>query len=196
MAYRRYPGFRLGPVGFLIILNLLFFVATLISQELIFLLGLQPIALASRPWTFITSLFVHGNFGHIIANMFTLFFFGTSLSRLVGERRFLLVYFGGGILGNILYILLAYAVGIGLFNIVIGASGAVFSVGGALAVMRPKLRVFIFPLPIPIPLWTAVIGGFLILSIIPGIAWQAHLGGLVFGLVAGYFFKKRERYTF
>ncbi|MBA7569563.1 HMP-PP phosphatase [subsurface metagenome] len=66
----------------------------------------------------------------------------------------------------------------------------------ALAVMRPKLRVFVFPIPVPIPLWSAVIGGFLIISLFPHIAWQAHLGGLVSGLIAGYFFRKREHFFF
>jgi len=82
------------------------------------------------------------------------------------------------------------------YSIVIGASGAVFALGGALAVMRPKLKVFVFPIPVPLPLWLAVIGGGLIISFFPGIAWQAHLGGLVFGMIAGYFFKKRERRFF
>jgi membrane associated rhomboid family serine protease len=96
-----------------------------------------------------------------------------------------------GILGNILFILLAAP-----FSVGIGASGAIFALGGALAMMRPKLRVFVFPIPVPLPLWSAVIGGFLIISFIPHIAWQAHLGGLVFGLIAGYFFRKRERLFF
>ncbi len=95
--------------------------------------------------------------------------------------KFLIVYFGGGILGNILFVLLAPS-----FHIAVGASGAIFALGGALSVMRPKLRVFIFPIPVPIPLWVAVIGGFLIISLFPHVAWQAHLGGLVFGLIAGY----------
>ncbi len=188
MAYRDYQRFRLGPVGILIVINLLLFVATFISQDLIFLLGLQPATFPARPWTIVTSMFVHGGFGHIIANMFTLYFFGNYLSRLVGERRFLIVYFGGGILGNILFLLLASP-----FYVGIGASGAIFALGGALAVMRPRLRVFVFPLPVPMPLWVAVAGGFLVLSIFPGIAWQAHLGGLLFGLIAGYFFRRRER---
>ena len=123
--------------------------------------------------------------------MITLYFFGKYLSALVGERKFLIVYFIGGILGNIFYILLAPPL-----SIAIGASGAVFALGGVMAVMRPKLRVFVFPIPAPLPLWAAVIGGFLIISFFPNVAWQAHLGGLVFGLTIGYFFRKRERIRF
>jgi len=192
MAYRGYQGFKLTPVWILIIVNLLVFIITLIAPGLIYsLFGLQPVSFLSRPWTIVTSMFIHAGFWHIIANMLTLYFFGTYLSVLVGKNKLLLVYFGGGILGSILFILLAPP-----FSIAVGASGAIFSLGGALAVMRPKLRVFVFPIPVPLPLWAAVIGGFLIISLFPHIAWQAHLGGLVFGLIAGYFFKKRERYYF
>lgn len=186
MAYRR---FHLTVVWLLIGINLLFFIATLIDQDLILLLGLQPANLSSRPWTLVTNLFVHGSFWHILANMLTLYFFGSYLSRLIGVRNSLIIYFCGGILGNIFYILLASP-----FSIAIGASGAIFALGGALTAMRPKLRVFIFPIPVPLPLWAAVIGGFLILSVFPHVAWQAHLGGLVLGLVIGYFFRRRERY--
>jgi len=191
MRYRTYQGFRLTPIWFLIILNLIIFIATIILPELIFLLGLLPVAFLQHPWTIVTNLFVHSGLWHIFANMFTLYFFGSYLSRLIGDGRFLITYFGGGILGNILFILLGPP-----FSIAIGASGAVFALGGALTMMRPKLRVIVFPIPIPIPLWVAVIGGFVILSFVPFVAWQAHLGGLVFGLIAGYFFKKRERYFF
>jgi len=119
--------------------------------------------------------------------MITLYFFARHLCALVGGRKSLTVYFIGGILGNILYILLALP-----FSMAVGASGAVFSLGGILAVMRPKLRVIVFPTPAPFPLWAAVIGGFLIISLFPNVAWQVHLDGLVFGLTIGYFLRKRE----
>jgi len=191
MRYRTYQGFRLTPIWFLIILNLIIFIATTIFPELIFLLGLLPAAFLQQPWTIVTNLFAHAGLWHILANMLTLYFFGTYLSRLVGDGRFLITYFVGGILGNILFILLGPPL-----SIAIGASGAVFALGGALTMMRPRIRVFVFPIPAPLPLWAAVIGGFVILSFIPFVAWQAHLGGLVFGLISGYFFKKRERYFF
>ncbi len=191
MRYRRYQRFKLSPILILIAVNFLLFIATFIAPGLIFLLGLQPAGFLSRPWTIVTCMFVHSGFWHIFANMLTLYFFGTYLYRLIGQGRFLFVYFGGGILGGILYLLLASP-----FSIAIGASGAIFALAGALVVMRPKLPVFIFPIPVPIPLWLAVIGGFFILSFLPYIAWQAHLGGLVLGLIAGSFFRKRERYFF
>ncbi len=175
----------------LIALNLLLLLATEIAPRLIFSLGLQPASFFERPWTIVTSLFIHSGLWHIIANMLALHFFGNYLSRLIGQSRLLISYFGGGIAGNVLFLLLAAPYSIG-----IGASGAIFALGGVLTVMRPKLRVFIFPIPVALPLWSAVIGGFLILSFFPGIAWQAHLGGLVFGLIAGYFFRRRARLFF
>ncbi len=191
MAYRSYRGFRLNVIWLLIAINLLLFIATIVEQDLVWLLGLQPAGFLVRPWTIVTNLFIHGGIGHILANMLTLYFFGSYLLRLIGVRNFLIIYFCGGILGNIFYILLASP-----FSIAVGASGAIFALGGTLTVMRPRLRVFIFPIPVPLPLWVAVIGGFLILSLFPHVAWQAHLGGLVLGLTAGYFFRKRERYFF
>jgi len=123
--------------------------------------------------------------------MLTLYFFGRYLSRLIGDSKLLIVYFAGGILGNILYILLGEPL-----SVAVGASGAIFALGGALAMMRPKLRVFVFPIPVPLPLWIAVIGGFIILSLLPFVAWQAHLGGLIIGFMAGYIFRRKERYFF
>jgi membrane associated rhomboid family serine protease len=187
----RYRGFNLTAVWLLIGINLLLFIATLINKDLIIFLGLQPASFSARPWTLVTNLFIHGGIWHILVNMLTLYFFGSYLCQLIGVRNFLITYFGGGILGNIFYILLASP-----YSIAIGASGAIFALGGVLTAMRPRLRVFIFPIPAPLPLWVAVIGGFLILSFFPGVAWQAHLGGLVFGLIMGYFFRKRERYFF
>jgi len=188
MAYRNHQEFSLGPIAFLIVANIILFIATSINTELISLLGFQPAIFFERPWTIVTNLFIHGSIGHILVNMITLYFFGNYLIRLIGKRKFLTVYFIGGILGNVFYILLAPPL-----SIAIGASGAVFALGGVLAIMRPKLKVFVFPIPAPVPLWAAVIGGFLIISFFPNVAWQAHLGGMVFGLTIGYFFRKRER---
>lgn len=192
VRYGSYSGFSLSPELILIIVNFLLFIITLIAPQLVIFLGLKPGDFV-RPWTIVTGMFLHAGFWHIFANMFTLYFFGSAVSRLIGSGRFLIVYFGGGILGNILMLLLAPVFP---FFIAIGASGAVFALGGVLAAMRPKLKVLVFPLPVPIPLWIAVIGGFVILSFLPFVAWQAHLGGLIFGLILGYTFRKKERYLY
>ncbi len=173
----------------LVIINFVIFIATLIRSELIYLLGFQPATFFSRPWTTVTAMFVHAGFWHIFANMLTLYFFGSYFSRLVGRGRFLLVYFAGGIIGNLLFWVLAPP-----DSLAVGASGAVFALAGGLVVMQPRLPVIIFPIPIPIPLFVAVIGGFLILSFMPLFAWQAHLGGLIVGLIAGFIIRRRERY--
>jgi len=188
MTYRRYRKVNLTPLWVLIAVNFIILIATFINRDLIFLLGLHPVSFLGRPWTIVTSLFVHGGMWHFIANMITLFFFGRFVCMLVGERNFLTTYFAGGILGNIFYLILGPP-----FSIAVGASGAVFAVGGILAMMRPRLRVFIIPIPVPLPLWSTILGGFIILALFPGVAWQAHLGGLVYGLAAGYFFRSKER---
>lgn len=177
-VYRGSPGFTFGPVAFLIVANIMLFIVVNFRPELIYQLGLTPAAFLDRPWTIVTNLFIHAGFAHIFTNMLTLYFFGSYLNGLVGERNFFVVYFLGGVVGNIFYLLLGSP-----FTVVVGASGAVFALGGVLTVLRPNLRVFIFPIPAPVPLWAAVIGGFLIVSFVPFVAWQAHLGGLLFGLV-------------
>ncbi len=193
VSYRSDRGFSLGPIGFLVIINLLMYVATSIRPELfVNLLGFRPAYVLQMPWTIVTAMFIHDPFPriwHISGNMLTLYFLGSHLTRLIGEGKFLIVYFIGGIVGNVFFMLLAYP-----FSIAIGASGAVAAVCGALIALRPKLKVMIIPIPIPLPLWAVGIGIFVILSIIvPGVAWQAHLGGLVFGLILGYFFRRRQR---
>ncbi len=188
MSYRG-RGFNLDVIWVIIIINVIIFIAANIFSPIVYLFGLRSVGFWDQPWTIVTSMFTHVDLWHILFNMLTFYFFGTFLISLVGEKKFLIVYFGGGILGSIVYLLLAPP-----FSVAIGASGAIFGLGGALAVLRPNQRVLVFPVPAPIPLWIAVVGGFLIVALLPSVAWQAHLGGLIFGLAAGYFFKRRGRY--
>lgn len=184
---RRYHNApNLTPIWVLIAVNLIVYLFTLADSSLIETLGLRPSSLADRPWTMVTNLFVHASFGHILFNMLALLFFGGYSARLVGEWNFFAIYFAGGILGNVFYMILGpYHV------VVVGASGAIFALGGTLVALAPKVKVIVFPVPSPLPLWIAVIGGFLILIIVPNVAWQAHLGGLVLGLGAGYLLRGR-----
>jgi uncharacterized protein len=185
-------GFILNPVWVLLGLNLFFFIATSINNDLIYTLGLSRSDFPDRPWTILSAMFTHYDFWHLFGNMITLYFFGMSLYRLIGQNKFLLLYFGGGLIGNLLYILLGEPM-----SIVVGASGAIFAVAGALAVMVPKLQVRIY-FVIPMPLWAVVVIFFGLWSIpgfIAGVAWQAHLGGLAAGLLAGFFIRRnRQRY--
>jgi membrane associated rhomboid family serine protease len=199
----------LNPVIVLIIINFVFYIATLVAAKgtypfgdyytistdrITYYLGLIPYYLSSRPWMVVSAMFIHAGFWHLFGNMVTLFFFGTFLARLIGSNWFILVYFVGGIIGNLLYVLLGDSL-----SIVVGASGAIFAVAGALVVMMPRLTVRLYFL-FPLPLWVVVLVFFGLWSIpgflTTGIAWQAHLGGILTGLVAGFFFRRRIRYDF
>jgi membrane associated rhomboid family serine protease len=181
-------GFTLNPVLVLIIINFVFWIATMINNAIIPNLGVIPAAFTQRPWTVLTAMFVHTGFWHLFGNMITLFFFGRVIYQLVGPNKFLLVYFIGGIVGNLLFVLLGEPL-----SIAVGASGAVYTIAGALVVIMPRLTVRLYFF-IPMPLWVVVLVFFVIWSFIPGVAWQAHIGGLVVGLIAGYFFRRKLRY--
>jgi len=133
-------------------------------------------------------MFVHGSFFHILFNMIALYFLGSFLIRTAGEKSFLAVFFLGGLAGNILFVLLANP-----FSTGVGASGGIFALAGALAIMVPRVPVIIFPIPIPMPLWIAVIILVFISFLFSGIAWQAHIGGLLLGLAAGLIFRRIRR---
>ena len=191
MSYRSYQGFKFTHIWILLAVNFVLFIASYINREFIIEnLGLIPILFLKQPWTIMTSMFLHAGFGHLFGNMLTLFFFGRYLTRLVGEFRFLIVYFGGGILGSILFILLGHP-----HSVAIGASGAIYAVAGALVMLRPNLKVLLYFI-IPIPLWVVIIMFFVVFSFISGVAWQAHMGGIIFGLIASYFFRKRGLHFF
>jgi membrane associated rhomboid family serine protease len=186
---RTYRTVNLNVLWFLIALNVLIFVITLLRpEETIYFLGLTPAYLSQQPWTIISAMFVHANFLHILFNMISLYFLGSFFLRVAGERSFLAVYFLGGLAGNALYVLLGPSL-----TPAVGASGAIFAIGGALAVTVPRVPVYIFFIPVPVPLWVAIIIFFFLSFLSSGIAWQAHLGGLLLGLIAGLILKKRRQ---
>ena len=189
---RRYQQPEARTVLVLIAINIIFLIALLVKDNLYITLGLQSTEWYKEPWTLVTSLFVHDFPWHILANMFSLYFLGSYLCNIIGDARFCAVYFAGGIIGNFFYILIEHLLG-HPNSLAFGASGAIFAVAGAFTVLAPKMKVLAFPIPIPMPLWVAIIGGFLLMSFFPGVAWQAHLGGLVVGLIAGFFLRKRKR---
>lgn len=197
---RSYSTFNLNAILFLIALNVLIFIVELttgggiaINSPIIPFLGLTPAYFLHQPWTILTNLFVHASWSHIFCNMISLYFLGSFFTKLVREKNFLKVYFAGGLLGNIFFLIFPYIFPRNPYIPGVGASGAIFALGGALAIMTPRVPVFIFPIPIPVPLWIAMVILLVLSFLFSGIAWEAHLGGFVLGLIAGYFFKKKRR---
>jgi membrane associated rhomboid family serine protease len=191
IRYRSGEG-ELIPIIVLIIVNFVVYLAINIAQftntSILQYLALSRSTFLVVPWTVFTYMFTHQEFLHILANMVTLYFYGSFLNRVTGVKTFLAIYFIGGLVGGVFVLLLSNP-----YSFTLGASGAIFALGGALAVLTPKLRVFIFPIPVPMPLWVAILVGFLVLAVIPGVSWQGHLGGLLTGLAAGWYLRKRVR---
>ena len=163
-------GYYIGAVEALISLNVIIFLISYYNFPLFIRdFALFPATAASEPWTLVTSMFLHDGFDHILFNMISLFFFGLYLGKVIGEKELLKVYFVGGIFGGILFAASSLFLGIGdPFTPAIGASGAIFALGGALAVLRPNMMVYVLPLPVPVPLWVSVFGLMFILSFLPG----------------------------
>jgi uncharacterized protein len=146
-------------------------------------------------WTFVTSMFMHAGFGHLFVNMVSLMFIGNFVEKLIGKKRFLSLYFIGGLFAGLFFVLVALATGSDLNVYAVGASGAIFALGGLLAVLTPRLPVLVFFI-IPMPMWAAM--GFLMFGLwalslglgLP-IGNTAHLGGLIVGLGYGFYLKQK-----
>lgn len=140
----------------------------------------------SEPWRLITSMFLHADFTHLFFNMFALLMFGLYLEKKVGKTMFLLIYLLSGIIGG---------VGFEIFNEVgtvgLGASGAIYGIIGALMVLEPNLRVYIYFVPMPIAvagLFYALIE-FAMMGAADNIGHAAHL----FGLLGGFAIAKLQQ---
>ncbi|HET7415454.1 MAG TPA: rhomboid family intramembrane serine protease [Arthrobacter sp.] len=138
-------------------------------------LGYSPLYTLAEPWRMITSAFLHSqNFlPHIAFNMYILWLIGNSLEPMLGRSRFLALYLISAFGGSVGVLLLSP-----ITTFVIGASGAVFGLFGALFVVQRQRGGDVRQLVILIAI-NAVLG-----FVIPNIAWQAHLGGLVAGGLA------------
>jgi membrane associated rhomboid family serine protease len=205
---RRFPFINL----MLILFNVLAFLYEMqmdpsVLKEFIFEWGLIPVRLLNDPsmaWsTIFTSMFLHGGWFHIINNMWVLFIFGDNVEARMGGIRYLVFYLLCGVAAGLLqtYVLSSSQ------QPMIGASGAVAGVLGAYLILFPHSRIaslvpilFIFTI-IEIP---AVI--FLLFWFVSqlysglfairggggsGIAWWAHIGGFLFGILMVFFFRRR-----
>jgi uncharacterized protein len=159
--------------------------------------GLKPslILAGKHLWTLLTHMFMHAGLTHLIFNMISLMFIGSFVEKLIGKKRFLYLYFGGGLAAAALFIAVAGITGSEINTLAVGASGAIFALGGILAVLTPRLPVLVF-FVIPMPMWAAMIfllGAMWIISITANVPIGniAHLGGLLLGVAYGFYLKEK-----
>lgn len=146
----------------------------------------------SRPWTFITSIFLHApppDASHIFSNMFALFLFGFYLESRITVKNYLLIFFLAGILGNIGYMITTSDANIPA----LGASGAIYGIMGTLAILIPfQIIPFIYmPMIVAVVFWALI--EFLGLFAPSGIAHGSHLAGLFIGVAFGLYLRIRKR---
>ena len=170
----------------LIVVNVLIFMLNYISPHSRFYTALIPGVILQRGfiWQFITYMFTHAGFSHILFNMLGIFFFGVQVERRMGSSEFLLFYmvtgFLAGLFSFIVYILT------GMYGVILlGASGAVFAVLLAFAVYFPYANIYIFGiLPVRAPVlvigYTAIELFNQVFSMQSGVAHLTHLAGFAF----------------
>jgi len=137
-------------------------------------LDFAPSLLATQPWRLITTMFVHGSILHILFNMYAVWIFGRMLEGMLGTWRFVALYFLSGLFGSVAVAVLAPQTS------VIGASGAIFGLFAAFFVIQRSLGGNAVQLLVIMGLNLAI--GF----ILPNVAWQAHVGGIIGGFLTGY----------
>lgn len=173
--------------------------ARYLHPEWSLLVGLNP----HNYWPFVTNLFLHGGWLHILFNVWLLWIFGDNVEDRMGHFRFLLFFLICGILANIVHVMINRDA----MTAAIGASGAIAGVLAAYFYLFPYARVvvwiFPFPLFVPVPaiaflgLWViiqaykattamAVQQGF------ADVAWWGHLGGFAAGFLLFRFFLSRD----
>ncbi len=159
------------------------------------------IALIPSWATGITSMFLHGGWMHLIGNMFYLWIFGNNVEEAMGHRKFLLFYVVCGFCAMVAHV----SSNIHSEIPMVGASGAISGVLGAYLLLYPRARVLV-AIPLGIFIHTTrlaagwVLGFWFILQLVnsllatgqqgAGIAWGAHVGGFVAGMLLVSLFKK------
>jgi membrane associated rhomboid family serine protease len=157
-------------------------------------------------WPFVTSMFLHGGWLHIIGNMWTLWIFGDNVEDRMGTMRYLIFYFICGLAAGLVHLFTNPSSTLPT----VGASGAIAGVLGAYFLLFPKARVltliplFFLPLFVEIPAITylgfwvlsQVFSGVLSLGLpedVGGIAFWAHVGGFVAGAALHWLFVKGDQ---
>ena len=171
-------------VQLLILCNVAVYVAeNLLGLRLIGMLALWPLGPHFHLWQLVTYAFVHGGLAHIAFNMLGLAVFGTDLERVWGSARLISCYLLSVLVAAATQLLLAAATGSTAPTI--GASGGVFGLLLAFAMLFPQRRIVLLFPPIPMPAWVFALG-YAILELAlgvtgteAGVAHFAHLGGML-----------------
>jgi membrane associated rhomboid family serine protease len=151
--------------------------------------------------TLLTSMFLHGGWGHLGGNMLFLWIFGDNIEHRIGHLRFLLFYLVCGLAAGIAHILFNSGSAIPT----VGASGAISGVLGGYLLLFPRNRVYVLtwggvaavPAMLMLGLWILMqfINGFGAVAETPetgGVAYLAHIGGFVAGMVLAPLFSPRQ----
>lgn len=168
-------------------LIIIIFILQVVIRPLTGFLAVFPYLVLAQPWRLITHIFAHGGLEHLFYNIFALALFGTILESVIGWRRFLSLFMLGGLIAGIGSLLVYFYQGDILAGS-IGASGAIMAIIGALAVLRPRMIVYVGIAPLPMILAAAfwalldILGTFNPYSTVNNFA---HLFGLAFGIIYG-----------
>ncbi len=168
---------------------------SVLSSPVVFDLGLFAApGSPPAPWSWITFEFVHASETHVFLNLLGLILISPTLEERIGSARWAIVYFVGGAAGALVFLLVHF----GDLVLLVGASAGIFAAFGAYGRLYPRDRIALF-LPIPgIPSFPAieVVVIFLVLEGLLGflgplgIAWEAHVGALVFGFATAPWFMR------
>lgn len=133
----------------------------------------------SEVWRFVTSIFLHGGITHLLFNMFALALFGIILEKMIGSKKFLIIFFASGIVANL--------VAVNFYDSSLGASGAIYGILGCLAVIRPLMMIWAFGFPMPMFIAAVLWVGASVLGIFmpSNVGDIAHLGGIGVGFLIG-----------
>ena len=129
--------FKSSLINKIIIINVAVFILTSFIGIGFFAVPMNLTEIMSKPWTLLTHMFTHAGLTHILFNMVTLYFAGTMFLRYFSEKKFMWLYFGGGILSSVLTSLIWVALGLGC-GTAFGASAAIMAILIAVCVYKPN----------------------------------------------------------
>ncbi len=168
-------------------------------QDIIWKFGLIPnIILGGQGFlTLLTNFFLHGGWQHVLLNIWVLWIFGNNVEYNMGKLRFFLFFIFVGLTASLLHVLMAPVEHQG--GPAIGASGAIFGVMGAYLILFPKNKIrgvmfwppFYFNVPAFIYMGIYFALQFLYINEITSIAYTAHIGGFIAGIIFGLVFKRK-----